>query len=160
MKTKSILLSCLLLTTALTSCGLGPVKITGTRGELFIRDDNDEYVAVETKYTKVDKETISYYTVRLSYGNKYLIKIYPTWKGSRMPRFSGDVATFEESDYWTISYNESCSENKDPEYYIDFNYPPNLSNDPLHVAKYKVADFEGKIYFELDSYSVPTGNEE
>lgn len=158
MKTK-LLIPYLLLFTALTSCGLGPVTITGTRGELFIRDENDEYVPVEVKYTKIGKESISYYNVRLSYGNKYLVKIYPTWKGSRMPRFSGDVATFEESDYWTISYNENCSEFKDPEYYIDFNYPPNLSNEEPRVAKYKVNDFEGKIYFALEPYSVPTSLE-
>ena len=154
MKTK-ILMSCLLIGTALTSCGAGPVKITGTRGELFIRNDSGEYVPVEAKYTKIGKESIAYYNVSMSYGHKYLIKIYPTWKGSKVPKFTGDVAEFEESDYWTISYNEGCSEFKDPEYYIDFNYPPNLYKEEPWVAKYKVYDYEGKIYFELEPYSVP-----
>ena len=157
MKTKSILLSCLLLVIALTSCGNGPVRITGTRGELFICEENGEYVPVEEKYAKIGKESIAYYSVRLSYGKKYLIKIYPTWKGSRLPRFRGDVATFEESDYWTISFNEEGSEFKNPEYYIDFNYPPNFqSEEPGEVLKYKVDDFEGKIYFLFEPYSVPT----
>ena len=155
MKTK-LLVPCLLLGTALTGCGLGQVKITGTRGELFIRDDNDEYVPVEVKYTKIGKESISYYNVSLSYGQRYLIKIYPTWKGSRKPQFRGDVAEFEKSDYWTISYNEDGSEFNDPEYFIDFNYPPDLSDEVLYTAKYKVNDFEGKLYFNLKSYSVPT----
>lgn len=153
MKTKSILLSCLLLATALTSCGLGPVRITGTRAELFIHDEEKGYIAMEPEYTKIDKKEVAYYKVQLSFEKQYLMKIYPTWKGSRMPKFVGDVATFEKSDYWTISYNEDSE--SDPEYYIDFNYPPDLYEPALHVATFQVDDFEGKIYFELRAYSVP-----
>lgn len=154
MKTKIVLIPCLLFISALTSCGNGPVRITGTRAELFIRNENEEYVSMECEYTKIDKKEVAYYKVQLSYGKQYLMKIYPIWKGSRVPIFNGDVATFEKSDYWTISYNENSA--SDPEYYIDFNYPPDLYEQALYAATYQVDDFEGKIYFELRAYSVPT----
>lgn len=154
MKTKLFLVPCLLFAASLTSCGNGPVRITGTRAELFIRDENEEYVQMECEYTKIDKKEVPYYKVQLSSGNQYLMKIYPIWKGSRQVKYSGDVANFEKSDYWTISYNENSE--SDPEYYIDFDYPPHLYEPAYHVATYQVDEFEGKIYFELRAYGVPT----
>ena len=65
--------------------------------------------------------------------------------------FDGDGATFSESDYWQIEFDEEASKSKNPFYYITFDYPVDteIENQKL---EYKVNGYINHIIVKLIPY--------
>ncbi|MBQ2070383.1 MAG: hypothetical protein II467_05585, partial [Bacilli bacterium] len=74
------------------------------------------------------------------------------WRGSKQVVFSGNVATFSASDYWTITFDEEASK-ANPIYNISFEYPKDTEIEDL-TLKYQVGDFSDHIILKPIPYSV------
>lgn len=139
-----------ILSTSLCSCGIGPVTITGVTSNFYILNEDGKEALTPKEYIKEeDKKEYPCYEVMNS--REYFIEILPTWRGSRVPAFDGDVATFSESDYWQIEFDEEASKSKNPFYCITFDYPVDteIENQKL---EYKVNGYINHIIVRLIPY--------
>lgn len=136
--------------TALSSCGSGPVKITGVASTVYTKKEDKREELEPTDYIKLDDKQYPRYIVD-NY-QTFSIKVSPVWTGSRVPAFNGNVATFSVSKYWKIVYDEESSPSNNPFYDITFEYPENTDIDDL-MLKYSVNGFASLIYFKLSAYS-------
>ena len=137
----------------LSGCGLGPVEITGCRADIFTCTSGmDKREQVKEETINADGTKFKYYTVKI--GQPYIIEIYPVWKGSRVPRFEGDCATFSESEYWKIRYKEDQQQADGLQYVIIFHYPYN-KNVGLQKLEYSVGEFSNSMTLCFEPYSVP-----
>ena len=140
-----------ILSIILSSCGVGPSTITGITSTLYIDSDSEQgkLLIEPVEYIKEDKKQYPRYEVMNS--RIYSIVISPTWRGSRMPVFVGNVATFTVSPYWKIEYDEDGSATKRSIYNITFDYPVDTEIEDL-TLNYSVGEYTNHMIIKLIPY--------
>ena len=139
-----------ILAIALTSCGSGPSKVTGVSHTFYIVNEENKTVLEPKDYIK-EKDKIGYPLYQVRNYTTYVIQIKPSFRGSKLPRFSGDLATFSESEYWKIEFDEEASKDNNPFYNITVSYPTDAAIDDTKL-EFSAAGFINHIYISFTPY--------